>query len=152
MNRIKMLMTASTMALTAALAAGAQAVAGPHPKYNVVLSDLHYAYALLDKESPNGRVDSFQGAAKSEINQVITLIQHAQGDDRQAPDSHPPVDAHLQDIDRFQKAQEVLQQAHHDIDAAEDVPQAKELKSKAVGHINAAWKAAGDAYEVSKKK
>ena len=151
MKFIKTIVALAVSAAIPAISAGAQGANAPHPKYNEVLSDLHYAYGLLDKESPKGRVDSAQGQAKSEINQAIDLVKRAELDDHQAENSHPPVDAQMKDTDRFQKAGEVLKQARQDIDADEQRPQAKELKTKAILHINEALNFTRNAYEASKK-
>ena len=129
----------------------AQAPGGQHPSYLVVLSDLRSAYGLLDYPTKKQGVDEAQGAAKSEIEQAIDVVKRAAVDDHKPLDSHPPVDTRFKDVDRFQKAQELLQQAHHDIDAADEIRESRTLKSDAIAHINAAWKSTGRAYELARR-
>ena len=154
MHSLKTMVAGSLLVVTAAFGgarAQAQGPGGQHPSYLVVLSDLRSAYGLLNYPTNKQGVDQAQGAAKSEIGQAIDVIRRAAADDHKPLDSHPPVDAHLKDVDRFQKAQELLQQAHHDLDAAEEIRESRTLKADAIAHINAAWKSTGHAYELARR-
>ena len=155
MHSLRTVVAGSLMVVSAAFggvrASYGQAPGGQHPSYLVVLSDLRSAYGLLNYPTNKQGVDEAQGAAKSEIGQAIDLIKRAAGDDHKPLDSHPPVDTHFKDVDRFQKAQELLQQAHHDLDAAEEIRDSRTLKAGAITHINAAWKSTGHAYELARR-
>jgi len=48
------------------------------------------------------------------------------------------IDTHLSPHDRFRKANELLWAAHNDLAKAEDVPQSRGLRDRALGHVDKA--------------
>jgi hypothetical protein len=121
------------------LPAGAQAqVPGPHPAYLHALSDLRMARAYLNDGWAWEAVRQDDNHAVQEIDAAIREIKHAAIDDGKNIDEHPPVDPHLGWHDRFARANELLGRAHHDLDHAEDVPEARGLRDRAIIHIDEA--------------
>ncbi len=130
------LLTASIALLPAA--AQAQQVPGPHPAYLHALSDLRMARAYLNDGWAWEAVRHEDDHAVAEIDAAIREIKHAAIDDGKNLGDHPPVDMHLGWHDRFARANELLGRAHHDLDRAEDVPQARGLRDRAILHIDEA--------------
>jgi hypothetical protein len=119
-------------------AASAQQVPGPHPAYLHALSDLRMARAYLSEGWQWPPVQREDDHAVGEIDAAIREIKHAAIDDGKNPQDHPPIDAHLGWHDRFARANELLGRAHHDLDHAEDVPEARGLRDRAIMHIDEA--------------
>jgi hypothetical protein len=69
-------------------------------------------------------------------------IKRASIDDGKDLRDHPPIDTNLYPADRFREAEKLLAKAHHDLDHAEDVQQARGLRDAALMHIDRAWHAA----------
>ena len=116
----------------------AQQVPGPHPAYLHALDDLRGARAFLADHWQWGPVKHDDQAAIREIDAAIDEIKHAAIDDGKSLNDHPPIDTGLSPHDRFRKANELLAAAHRDLDHAEDVPQSRGLRDRAIGHIDAA--------------
>jgi hypothetical protein len=119
-------------------AASAQQVPGPHPAYLHALSDLRTARAFLHDGWAWPAVQRDDDHAVAEIDAAIREIKHAAIDDGKSLQDHPPIDAHLGWHDRFARANELLARAHHDLDHAEDVPEARGLRDRAIMHIDEA--------------
>jgi hypothetical protein len=119
-------------------AASAQQVPGPHPAYLHALSDLRAARAFLHDGWAWPPVQREDDHAVAEIDAAIREIKHAAIDDGKTLQDHPPIDAHLGWHDRFARANELLARAHHDLDHAEDVPEARGLRDRAIMHIDEA--------------
>jgi hypothetical protein len=118
-------------------AASAQQVPGPHPAYLHALSDLRLARAYLDQIAwPPVQRD--EEHAIREIDAAIGEIKRASIDDGKSLEDHPPIDARLRPDGRFRKALELLDRAHNDTAQAEDVPQARGMRDRAVRHIDEA--------------
>lgn len=111
---------------------------GRHPAYLHALDDLRDARAHLDRFSPDERIDNQQQHAIDEIDAAIGEIKHAAIDDGKDLRDHPPIDAHLKRADRFRKALELLDKAHHDIDKEEDDARTRGLQYRALQHIDEA--------------
>ena len=125
-------------------AASAQQVPGPHPAYLHALSDLRLARAYLDQIAwPPVQRD--EEHAIREIDAAINEIKRASIDDGKNLADHPPIDAHMRPDGRFRKALELLDKAHNDTARAEDVPQARGMRDRAVGHIDQAHGTVDDA-------
>jgi hypothetical protein len=118
-------------------AASAQQVPGPHPAYLHALSDLRLARAYLDQIAwPPVQKD--EEHAIREIDAAIAEIKRASIDDGKDLADHPPVDVRMRPDGRFRKALELLDKAHNDTARAEDVPQARGMRDRAVHHIDQA--------------
>jgi hypothetical protein len=125
-------------------AASAQQVPGPHPAYLHALSDLRLARAYLDQIAwPPVQRD--EEHAIREIDAAIHEIKMASIDDGKNLEDHPPIDAHMRPDGRFRKALELLDKAHNDTARAEDVPQARGMRDRAVHHIDQAHGTVDDA-------
>ncbi len=125
-------------------AASAQQVPGPHPAYLHALSDLRLARAYLDQIAwPPVQRD--EEHAIREIDAAINEIKMASIDDGKNLEDHPPIDVHMRPDGRFRKALELLDKAHNDTARAEDVPQARGMRDRAVVHIDQAHGTVDDA-------
>ena len=118
--------------------AAAQQVPGPHPHYLHALSDLRMARAYLHDNWAWEPVRKDDDHAIREINAAIDEIKKASIDDGKDLDDHPRIDTQLTPQNRFVKANELLWAAHQDLAKAEDVPQARGLRDRAIGHVDAA--------------
>ncbi len=125
-------------------AASAQQVPGPHPAYLHALSDLRMARAYLDRIAwPPVQHD--EEHAIREIDAAINEIKMASIDDGKNLEDHPPIDVNMRPDGRFRKALELLDKAHNDTARAEDVPQARGMRDRAVHHIDQAHGTVDDA-------
>ena len=115
--------------------AHAQQVPGPHPAYLHALSDLRLARAYL-QEVDDPAVKSDAHHAIGEIDKAIGEIKQASIDDGKNLNDHPSIDAGVPPRGRFHKALDLLRSAHNDCARAEDVPQARGLRDRALVHID----------------
>lgn len=113
-------------------------VPGPHPAYLHALSDLRMARAYLGEGWGWNAVQREDNHAIAEIDAAIREIRRAAIDDGKDLRDHPPIDTHVGWHDRFARANELLGRAHHDLEHAEDVPQARGLRDRALLHIDEA--------------
>jgi hypothetical protein len=147
--RTKMIVLAMFLALVGSLAinpkaASAQQVPGPHPAYLHALSDLRLARAYLDQIAwPPVQHD--EEHAIREIDAAISEIKMASIDDGKNLEDHAPIDVNMRPDGRFRKALELLDKAHNDTARAEDVPQARGMRDRAVRHIDQAHGTVDDA-------
>jgi hypothetical protein len=132
-----MLVAAAAMAMAAPMAIQAQ-VPGPHPAYLHALSDLRAARHYLHDGWAWGAVRHDDDMAVREIDSAINEIKRAAIDDGKGDADPFPIDRGLSPHDRFRKANELLAAAHHDLDRAEDVPQSRGLRDRALMHIDQA--------------
>jgi len=133
----------------APLASVAQQVPGPHPAYLHALSDLRAARHYLNDGWAWEGVRRDDNAAVAQIDAAIREIKHAAIDDGKGDADPFPIDRSLSPHDRFRKANELLASAHHDLDHAEDVPEARGLRNRAIGHIDAAHNIVGNAWRTA---
>lgn len=124
--------------------AHAQQVPGPHPAYLHALSDLRLARGYLEQvEDPQVKGDAHR--AIGEIDKAIDEIKHAAIDDGKDLHDHPPVDAGIPPRGRFHRALDLLHAAHNDCAHAEDLPEARGLRDRALMHIDYARDTVHDA-------
>ena len=76
---------------------------------------------------------------------AIGEIKRASIDDGKNLEDHPPIDARMRPDGRFRKALELLDKAHNDTARAEDVPQARGMRDRAIHHIDQAHGTVDDA-------
>lgn len=147
--RAKRMVFATFLALVGSLsispkAASAQQVPGTHPAYLYALSDLRLARAYLNQIAwPPVQHD--EEHAIREIDAAISEIRMASIDDGKNLEDHPPIDANMRPDGRFRKALALLDKAHNDTARAEDVPQARGMRDRAVRHIDQAHGTVDDA-------
>jgi hypothetical protein len=130
--------------------ASAQQVPGPHPAYLRALSDLRMARAYLSEGWAWDAVRRDDEHAIQEIDRAMREIKMAAIDDGKNLADHPPVDVNLAPHDRFARANELLDRAHHDLDHAEDVPESRELRNHALWHIDEARKTVDQAWRTAR--
>lgn len=106
---------------------------GKHPAYLHALADLRWARGYLEMGT-----DSYSAQAVREIDDAIGDIKKASFDDGKSLNAHPPIDTQIVKNNRLRKAMELLNKAHSDVDQEEDNPEARGLKTKVLGHIDAA--------------
>jgi hypothetical protein len=116
----------------------AQQAPGPHPAYLHALSDLRMARAYLNDKWAWEAVRADDNHAVDEIDKAIREIKKASIDDGKNINDHLPIDTNMGPHDRFSKASNLLVQAHRDLDHAEDVPQSRGLRDRALMHIDEA--------------
>ncbi len=126
------------LALTAPSAVHAQQVPGPHPAYLHALSDLRAARHYLNDGWAWAPVKHDDNAAIREIDAAIGEIKRAAIDDGKGMNDPFPIDTSLSPHDRFRKANELLWKAHSDLSRAEDVPESRGLRDRAIGHVDRA--------------
>jgi hypothetical protein len=143
------LMAAGTVLALVPATMQAQQVPGPHPAYLHALSDLRAARHYLHDNWTFGAVRHEDDAAIHEIDAAIDEIKRAAIDDGKGVNDPFPIDTHLGPHDRFRKANELLFAAHKDLDKAEDVPQSRGLRDRALGHVDHAHQIVDDAWRTA---
>jgi hypothetical protein len=134
----------------ALLPAAARAdVPGPHPAYLHALSDLRAARAYLSEGWGWDAVRREDEHAIEEIDAAIREIKHAAIDNGKDVRDHQPIDTHMGWHDRFARANELLARAHRDLEHAEDVPQARGLRDRAILHIDEAHRTVDRAWRTA---
>src|SRR5580704_17617417 len=111
---------------------------GKHPYYLHALTDLRSARWMLQHRAGHAAVSANEDVAITEINKAIGAIKHAAIDDGKNIDDHPASDLPPDDAGRLHKALDLLNKVHSDVAREEDDPMTRELRDKAVGHIEAA--------------
>jgi len=129
--------------------AQAQQVPGPHPAYLHALSDLRAARHFLHDDWTWGAVRHDDDMAIREIDAAIGEIKRAAIDDGKGDADPFPIDRRLSPHDRFRKANELLASAMHDLDHAEDVPQSRGLRDRAMMHIGQAHQIVDNAWRTA---
>jgi hypothetical protein len=129
---------AAPLAAGAQPAAGAQQVPGPHPAYLHALGDLRAARHYLNDGWAWEPVKRDDNAAIRQIDAAIREIKMASIDDGKGDRDGFAMDPHLGPHDRFRKANELLAEAHSDLARAEDVPQSRGLRDRALMHVDQA--------------
>jgi len=127
----------------------AQQVPGPHPAYLHALGDLRAARHYLNDGWAWEAVRRDDNAAVGEIDAAIREIKRAAIDDGKGDADPYPIDRRLSPHDRFRKANELLAAAHHDLDKAEDVREARGLRDRALGHIDQAHQIVDNAWRTA---
>jgi hypothetical protein len=125
--------------------ANAQVLPGKHPGYLHSLSDLRAARWFLNHQPGDSIVSADEDVAITEIDAAIAELKRASIDDGKDLNDHPAVDV-KEHGSRLYKAIETLQKAHADIDHEEDNPDVRELRHRALEHIDRAIRAAEGAH------
>lgn len=145
MKLLKALCFAAGVAVLLPLSACAQ-MPGRHPGYLHALSDLREARFYLERQPGDPRVYAEEDRAIGEIDAAIGEVKHAAWDDGKDLRDHPAADAH-EHGSRLLKSIEALHSAQHDISGEEDNPEERDLRRRAMEHIDRALHAAGEAHD-----
>jgi len=111
---------------------------GRHPAYLHALTDLRHARAHLENLAATHHMDKEEEHAIDEIDKAIDEIKRAAIDDGKNLNDHPPIDAGMDRMGRFHRAQELLDKAHNDIAREEDDSSVRGLRDRALHHIDEA--------------
>ncbi len=135
--KLKSLLLASAVAFMACSAANAD-LPGKHPYYLHALTDLRAARWMLNHRPGDAAISANEDVAITEINKAIGEIKRAAIDDGKNIEDHPAMDVPADARGRLHKALEILNRVHADVAREEDDPLTRQLRNKAVGHIDAA--------------
>ncbi len=127
------------------LTAGAQPLPGKHPGYLHALTDLRTARWFLYHQPGDSVVSGDEDVAITEIDAAIGEIKRAGIDDGKDLNDHPKVDV-KEHGSRLLKSIETLNKAKADISGEEDNPEVRELRHRALEHIDRAIRAADKAH------
>jgi hypothetical protein len=128
---------AATLMVASAPSIQAQGAPGPHPAYQHALSDLRAARRYLNEGmSAPEPVKRDADAATKHIDAAVSEIKQASIDEDKSLHDSYKVDPGLSPRDRFHKANELLLSAHKDLENAEELPQAKQLRNHAIAEID----------------
>jgi len=111
---------------------------GRHPAYLHALTDLRHARAHLENLAATHHMDKEEEHAIDEIDKAIDEIKRAAIDDGKNLNDHPPIDAGMDRMGRFHRAQELLDKARNDIAREEDDSSVRGLRDRALHHIDEA--------------
>jgi hypothetical protein len=131
-----MVLTAGIVAAAVPMTMQAQEVPGPHPAYLHALGDLRAARHYLNDGWAWAPVKRDDDEAIHHIDAAINMIKQASIDDGKGLNDQFRIDTGLSAHDRFRKANELLLSAHRDLERAEDVPQARQLRNHAIAEID----------------
>ena len=129
----------------AAMPGLAQELPGTHPFYQHALTDLRTARWLLSHQSGDRGVYVGEDVAIQEIDAAINEIRRASSDDGKDINIHPDIDVKARGS-RLLRAIETLNKAHSDIDREEDNPEVRDMRHRALWHIDRATRAADQAH------
>ncbi len=113
-----------------------------HPAYLHALSDLRAARWLIEHRPGDWVQTSDEQESIQQIDAAISEIKRAAFDDGKNGNARPPVDAHPDNRGRIHQALQFLNKARADIASEEDNGFANGLRDRAIGHIDAAIRAA----------
>jgi len=133
------------LALLAPLASYAD-LPGKHPGYLHSLTDLRTARWFLNHQPGDSKVSGSEDVAVTEIDAALGEIKKASIDDGKDLNDHPGVDVQ-EHGSRLLKAIETLKKARADISGEEDNPEVRELRHRAMEHIDRALHAAQKAHQ-----
>ena len=128
-----------------AMPASPRVLPGNHPGYLHALTDLRTARWLLYRQPGDRKVYAGEDVAIQEIDAAINEIKRASVDDGKNINDHPNVDVR-EHGSRLLRAIETLNKAHADIDREEDNPEVRDLRHRALWHIDRATRAADGAH------
>jgi Sec-independent protein translocase protein TatA len=117
-------------------------VPGDHPAYLHALADLRDARWNLEHRPGDAAVGAQSNTAITEIDRAIGEIKKAAREDEKNLHNHPRDDANLERPGRLHRAVESLEKAHGDLAKEEANPETRELKRRALDHVDRAIEAA----------
>jgi hypothetical protein len=135
-NVTRSLFLLALFAVAALLPRGAQAQEdGPHSQYRDAPQELRMARAYLNDGWTWEAVRQQDNRAIAEIDAAIHDIKAAAFDDGRELFDHPPIDMHMDWHDRFVRAKDRLKAAREDLKRTEDMPEARQMRNRALSHI-----------------
>lgn len=129
------LIAASAIVLALALGSAAKPAPGKYGSYESALSQLRTARAYIEHPD-SGELHDQEKSAIAEMDAAINELESVVNDGK-APADHPPLDSHLRWIPRLNKAAELLNKAHDNVQKEDDSSGARE---RAIQHIGQARK------------
>jgi hypothetical protein len=147
-NRILKVVSGVVLAIALPIAAHAD-LPGAHPYYLHALTDLRTARWMLEHRPGGAAVSGQEDVAVTEIDAAIREIKHAAIDDGKNIGDHPGADVPGDHPGKLHKAVELLRKVHSDVAREEDDPMTRGLRDRAVGHIDAALRAAETALHMA---
>jgi hypothetical protein len=145
----KILLVGAMFATAGSMPMQAQQVPGPHPHYLHALSDLRAARHYLHDDWSWGPVRHDDDEAIRQIDAAIHEIKKAAIDDGKGDNDPFSIDTHLSPHNRFRKALDLLRAAKDDLSHAEDVPEARGLRDRSIGHVDAAVQIVDNAWRTA---
>lgn len=140
---MKLKLSAAAVLLAALLPLAACAgLPGEHPGYLHALTDLRDARWNLEHKPGDAAVSAQEDIAITEIDRAIGEVKKAARDDEKNLRDRPREDANLERPGRLHHAVELLEKARNDLANEEDNPEARELKHRALDHVERAIEAA----------
>jgi hypothetical protein len=109
-----------------------------HPAYLHALTDLRTARWMLEHRPGDVAVSAHEDEAISEIDRAIGELKRAAIDDGKNIHDHPKADTPNDYRGRLHRAAELLRTARADMTREEDNPNARGLRDRAIGHVDAA--------------
>jgi hypothetical protein len=131
--RFAIIMPAVVLAF--AVSANARPAPAKYGAYQSALGQLRNARAYIEHPD-SGELHDQEKNAIAEIDAAIMELKSV-ADDGKSPDDHPPLDTHLRWIARLNKAAELLNKAHDNVQKEDDNSGARE---RAIQHIGQASK------------
>jgi len=111
---------------------------GAHPGLLHALTDVRSARWLVEHRPADQAVTAHEDRALQAMTAAISDLQRAAIDDGKNLDVHPPMDAPPSRQGRLERALNLLDAAHKDVDAAESDAAARTLRPVALKNIDAA--------------
>ena len=131
----------STASLSGVMSASALADSpGAHPAFLHALTDLRAARWHLEKRGGSDALKQSDHEAIGEIDRCIDEIKKAAIDDGKNLNDHPAEDAGKDHVGHDHRARELLIKAKKDIEEKESNPDVKDLRHRAIHHLNEAIK------------
>jgi hypothetical protein len=139
MNTKKKLILRGPLLMAVLLVAGC-ATSQPirHPAYLHALSDLRTARWMLEHRPGDAAVSVHESEAIGEIDRAIGELKRAAIDDGKNIHDHPSADLPNDYRGRLHKAADLLRKVRADTYREEDNPNARGLRDRAIGHVDAA--------------
>lgn len=123
--------------LALGIAGNAKPAPDKHPGYLHALGNLRYARALI-AHPDSGVLHDPEKQAMDEIDAAIAEIKAASIDDGKSIDDHAGIDSHMRWIPRLNKAADVLDKAHDDVQKESDDAASQGLQARILEHIGKA--------------
>jgi hypothetical protein len=138
MNSKNKLVLHAHVFLLALLFAGCASQPSRHPAYLHALSDLRTARWMLEHRPGDAAVSVHESEAIGEIDRAIGELKRAAIDDGKNIHDHPSADLPNDYRGRLHKAADLLRKVRSDTYREEDNPDARGLRDRAIGHVDAA--------------